>query len=60
MFSSAEVPFQCLLVGAGTWLTGAPAPVWFPAPTAWAVMLLAAGLALVPVWRCLADYPTKK
>ena len=58
--AAAAASVFCLLVGAGTWLTGAPAPVWFPAPTAWAVMLLAAGLALVPVWRCLADYPTKK
>ena len=45
----------CLLVGAGTWLTRAPAPVWFPWRSLWIAALLAAGIALVPVWRRLAD-----
>ena len=44
----------CLLVGAGTWLTGAPPPVWFPWRALWIAALLAAGIALVPVWRRLA------
>ena len=44
----------CLLVGAGTWLTGAPAPVWFPWRSIWIAVLLAAGLGLVPLWRRLA------
>ena len=44
----------CLLVGAGTWLTGAPPPVWFPWRSLWIAALLAAGIALVPVWRRLA------
>ena len=45
----------CLLVGAGTWLTAAPPPVWFPWRSPWIAALLAAGIALVPVWRRLAD-----
>ena len=44
----------CLLVGAGTWLTGAPSPVWFPWPTLWITSLLAVALALTPVWRQLS------
>ena len=40
----------CLLVGIGSWLVGSPAPVWFPWETPWAVLLIAVGLALVPVW----------
>ena len=43
----------CLLVGAGTWLTHAPAPAWFPWRAAWIAALLAAGAALVPLWRRL-------
>ncbi len=47
----------CLLVGAGTWLTGAPAPGWFPWRSIWIAVLLAAGLALVPLWRRLGASP---
>ena len=40
----------CVLVGAGTWLTAAPPPVWFPWRGPWCALLLAAGAALVPLW----------
>ena len=40
----------CLLVGLGTWLVGSPAPDWVPARPLWIGGLLAAGLALCPVW----------
>ena len=40
----------CLLVGFGTWLVGSPAPAWVPARALWIGGLLAAGLALCPVW----------
>ena len=40
----------CLLVGLGTWLVGGPAPDWVPARPLWIGGLLAAGLALCPVW----------
>ena len=40
----------CVLVGAGSWLTAAPPPVWFPWPAAWSALLLAAGAALIPLW----------
>jgi Na+/proline symporter len=44
----------CLLVGVGTWLTGAPPPVWCPWPAVWITTLLGVGLALIPVWRILS------
>ena len=44
----------CLLVGAGTWITGAPAPGWFPWRTGWITALVASALLLIPVWRTLA------
>ena len=47
----------CLLVGAGTWLTGAPPPVWLPWRAVWIGALLTAGGALVPVWRRLSAAP---
>ena len=40
----------CLLVGLGAWLVGSPAPAWVPARGLWIGGLLAAGLALCPVW----------
>ena len=40
----------CLLVGLGTWLVGSPVPDWVPARPLWIGGLLAAGLALCPVW----------
>ena len=40
----------CLLVGLGTWLVGSPAPAWVPARALWIGGLMAAGLALCPVW----------
>ncbi len=42
----------CALVGAGTWLFGSPAPVWFPWRTAWitANLALAVGLGAVVWW----------
>ncbi len=40
----------CLLVGIGTWLTGSPAPFWFPWQALWIVMLIFSGLALFPLW----------
>lgn len=43
----------CVLVGAGSWLTAAPPPVWFPWPAAWSALLLTAGAALVPLWVAL-------
>ncbi len=40
----------CLLVGFGTWLTGSPAPFWFPWPMPWIIVLILSGLALCPLW----------
>ncbi len=40
----------CLLVGIGTWLTGSPAPFWFPWSNLWIVGLVLSGLALCPLW----------
>ena len=47
----------CLLVGLGTWLVGSPAPDWVPARPLWIGGLLAAGLALCPVWYRLGFGP---
>lgn len=42
----------CALVGAGTWLFGSPAPVWFPWRAAWiaANLALAGGLGAAVWW----------
>ena len=40
----------CLLVGIGTWLTGSPAPFWFPWQALWIIILILSGLALCPLW----------
>jgi hypothetical protein len=40
----------CLLVGIGSWLADSPAPVWLPFELVWRVGLIAAGVALVPLW----------
>lgn len=40
----------CFLVGIGTWLTGSPAPYWFPWQMPWIIVLTFSGLALCPVW----------
>lgn len=40
----------CLLVGIGTWITGSPAPFWFPWPMPWIIVLILSGLALCPLW----------
>ena len=39
-----------LLVGIGTWLTGSPAPFWFPRQMLWISVLIFSGLALCPLW----------
>ncbi|MFQ5896860.1 MAG: sodium:solute symporter family protein [Candidatus Methylomirabilia bacterium] len=43
----------CLLVGIGTWLTGSPAPSWFPWQTLWIIVLILSGLAFCPLWYWL-------
>ena len=43
----------CLLVGIGTWLTGSPAPFWFPWQMLWVSVLIFSGLALCPLWYWL-------
>ena len=48
----------CVLVGAGTWLTAAPPPVWFPWQGVWCALLLLTGAALIPVWVRLAGIKT--
>ena len=40
----------CLLVGIGSWLADSPAPAWFPFEAAWRGGLIAAGVALAPLW----------
>jgi Na+/proline symporter len=40
----------CLLVGIGTWITGSPAPFWFPWTMPWIIVLILSGLALCPLW----------
>jgi len=40
----------CFLVGIGTWLTGSPAPYWFPWQMPWIIVLTFSGLALCPLW----------
>ena len=40
----------CVLVGVGTWLIGAPAPVWFPWREGWIGLNLLVGLGTLPVW----------
>ena len=45
----------CLLVGMGTWLVGAPAPLWLQSRPIWVGGLLVVGLALTPVWYRLGD-----
>ena len=44
----------CLLVGAGTWITAAPPPVWCPWPRIWIATLLGLAVTLTPVWWTLS------
>jgi solute:Na+ symporter, SSS family len=39
-----------LLIGIGTWLLDATPPAWLPHRGAWIALMLAAALAVVPVW----------
>ena len=52
---SCALSVFCLLVGVGSWLAGSPAPAWFPFEAAWRGGLIAAGVALVPLW-CRLGY----
>ena len=47
---SCALSVFCLLVGIGSWLAGSPAPAWFPFEAAWRGGLIAAGVALAPLW----------
>jgi len=40
----------CVLVGAGSWLLGSPAPGFLPHRTPWIAGLLVLGAGLVPLW----------
>jgi Na+/proline symporter len=46
----ASLSVFCLLIGLGTWLLQATPPAWLPERTAWIVLNLAVGAALVPLW----------
>ena len=48
--AAAAVSLFCLLVGTGTWLTGAPAPSWFVSRPLWIATNLILGLATIPSW----------
>ncbi len=52
MFVSAFSVF-CLLTGIGSWISGSPAPTYFPWQGPWIVGLILLGCALVPVWWTL-------
>ena len=47
---SCALSVFCLLVGIGSWLADSPAPAWFPFDAVWRGGLIAAGVALTPVW----------
>lgn len=47
---SCALSVFCLLVGSGSWLADSPAPAWFPFDAVWRGGLIAAGVALTPVW----------
>ena len=40
----------CLLTGLGSWMSGSPAPTWFPWRVSWIAGLLIVGIGLIPVW----------
>ncbi len=40
----------CLLTGLGSWMSGSPAPTWFPWRVPWMAGLLIVGIGLIPVW----------
>lgn len=47
---SCGLSIFCLLVGIGSWIADGPAPRWFPFDGAWRGGLIAAGVALTPLW----------
>jgi Na+/proline symporter len=48
--AAASLTTFCWLTGLGSWLAGSPAPIWLPYRGVWIALLLAAGLAVLPVW----------
>ncbi len=48
--AGATLSVFCILVGLGSWLVGSPSPAWFPWREGWISILLAAGVALAPLW----------
>tara|TARA_B100001123_G_scaffold152445_1_gene176322 strand:+ start:4673 stop:6652 length:1980 start_codon:yes stop_codon:yes gene_type:complete len=49
----------CLLVGAGTWIIGSPAPLGMPSRALWIGMLLLIGLVLCPIWYRLGYFESR-
>ena len=53
----------CVLTGVGSWMSGSPAPTWFPWRSAWIAALVFVGVGLVPLWWRLGfreDLPETK
>jgi Na+/proline symporter len=45
----------CMLTGLGSWMVNSPAPTWFPWHGPWIALLLAVGIAVIPLWWRLGE-----
>ncbi|MBK8907195.1 MAG: Na+:solute symporter [Rhodospirillales bacterium] len=50
MVAASATSIFCLLIAAGSWLVGAPAPPWAESRTLYLATLAAVGFALIPLW----------